>query len=71
MRINPDAITHLKGGKFNAEVVAFVFEQMRNQAEVTGAANASLSLSFTQPGDKVEPGDAIPVITFTLQPAAV
>lgn len=71
MRINPDAIAHLKGATFNAEVVAFVFEQMRNQAEVAGAGNASLSLSFIQPGDKVEPGDAIPVLTFSLQPAAV
>jgi hypothetical protein len=69
MRINPDALERLKGATFNSEVVAFLLEQVRGQAEIMGAPTASLSLDYEKPGDKVEPGDVIPVLTFTLRPA--
>lgn len=70
MRINPDALQRLKGATFNAEVAAFLLEQMRGQAEIMGAPTASLSLDYEKPGDQSEPGDVVPVLTFTLRPVS-
>ena len=70
MRLNPAALERLKGATFNAEVAAFLLEQMRAHAELMGAPTATLALDYEKPEDHVEPGDVIPILTFSLRPAA-
>jgi hypothetical protein len=59
----------LKAGQFRAEGIGTIFEVLLSQMEANGGSVISTSLGYNTPGDSVEPGDYVPVITLSLRRA--
>lgn len=68
MQINRAAFDRIAGAKFNAETTVTLLGLMAAQADIVGAPGGTINFDYHQPGDPIEPGDLIPVLTFTLRP---
>jgi hypothetical protein len=68
MQLNNAALGRLAAAKFNAETTVALLGLLAAQADVLGSTSGVLTLDYHQPGDPIEPGDLIPVLTFSLRP---
>jgi len=71
MRVNQQALDRLRAAGLRAEGVATIFEHMGKCVEQFGVAAGRLLISYQSPGDYVEPGDLVPTIILSLEPADV
>lgn len=71
MKLHSPSFSRLKEAQLRPEAIATIFEMMANLVSTCGPMANQFTLTWQQPNDEFEEDDLLPVITLSLQPAAL
>jgi len=69
MKINPQALVHVRDAEFSGSSFVQILEQLLNMALLGGSPDTEVTLDWQNADVDPAPGDLIPFITIGLRPA--